>query len=76
VSDVVVVRSYGSEIEAELGRATLETHGIRALVRRDDAAGLLRMVEGAKLIVHRDDAVLARRILDGDAPEPDEWEDE
>lgn len=76
MSEIVVLRSYGSEFEAELGRAMLEAHGVNALVRRDDAAGLLRMVEGVKLVVHRDDAELARRILDGEEIPDDEWDEE
>ena len=63
-SPFVVVREYASELDAELARATLEVNGIDALVRRSDAAGLLRAVEPATLIVRRGDELRARELLD------------
>jgi hypothetical protein len=61
--EVVIVRTFATEIEAELARATLEAHGIPAAVRMTDAAGLLRVVEGAKLVVRRADVEAARQVL-------------
>ncbi|HJU64126.1 MAG TPA: hypothetical protein VJ596_00555 [Gemmatimonadaceae bacterium] len=63
MTDLVILRTFATEIEAELARATLEAHGIPAAVRITDAAGLLRVVEGAKLLVSREDVELARQIL-------------
>lgn len=64
----VVVRTFGTEVEAELARAALEAHGVRAVVRRDDAAGLLRYVTGVALLVARDELPIARTILDAPVP--------
>jgi hypothetical protein len=63
-ADPVVVRTYPSEIAADLARIALEAEGITALVQSQDAAGLLRYVQGVELIVRRDELELARRILD------------
>ena len=64
MTDLVILRTFATEIEAELARATLEAHGIPAAVRITDAAGLLRVVEGAKLLVSREDVELAREVLE------------
>jgi hypothetical protein len=61
--ELVIVRTFATEIEAELARATLEAHGIPAAVRMTDAAGLLRVVEGAKVVVWREDVEAARELL-------------
>jgi hypothetical protein len=68
VAGLVVVRTYWSEIEAELARAALEAHGVEAFVRRDDAAGLLRAVTGVKLLVAPEERLLAEAILDAPPP--------
>ncbi|HJR62244.1 MAG TPA: DUF2007 domain-containing protein [Gemmatimonadaceae bacterium] len=61
--ELVIVRTFATEIEAELARATLEAHGIPAAVRMTDAAGLLRVVEGAKVVVRQEDVEAARELL-------------
>lgn len=69
-----VVRTYSSEIEAELGRVALEADGIAAFVATNDAAGILRYVQGVQLVVRRDELEAAREILaalDTPAPEVD-----
>ena len=63
----VVVRAYHTEVEAEIARAVLNAHGIAALVQRQDAAGLLRAVQGVQLIVRREDLEVAREVLDAGA---------
>ncbi|MFN2400015.1 MAG: hypothetical protein ABR543_15455 [Gemmatimonadaceae bacterium] len=65
--DAVVVRSYLTEIEAELALATLRAHGIPGLVQRNDAAGLFRNLQGVKIVVRSDDLELARVLLDSAA---------
>jgi Putative prokaryotic signal transducing protein len=60
----VVVRTYPTEIAAEIARAALNAHGIPALVQTSDAAGLLRATQGVQLVVRRDDLRLAREVLD------------
>ena len=69
-ADPVVVRTYPSEIAADLARIALESEGITALVQSQDAAGLLRYVQGVELIVRRDELDQARRILDEIESEP------
>ena len=63
----VVVRAYHTEVEAEIARAVLNAHGIAALVQRQDAAGLLRAVQGVQLVVRREDFEVAREVLDASA---------
>ena len=58
------MRTYRTEVEAEIARAALNVHGIAALVQRQDAAGLLRAVQGVQLIVRREDLEVAREVLD------------
>jgi len=75
--DPIVLRTYATEVAAELARATLEANGVSALVRSADAAGLLRYVQGVELLVRAEDAELALELLDGDEDEDDdadEWE--
>ncbi len=68
----VVVRTFRTEVEAEIARAALNAHGIAALVQRQDAAGLLRAVQGVQLVVRREDLEAAREVLDtaADPSEP------
>jgi hypothetical protein len=65
------VRTYRTEFEAEIARAALNAHGIAALVQRQDAAGLLRAVQGVQLIVRREDLEVAREVLDAGAGPPE-----
>jgi len=63
----VTVRTYPHEHEAELARAVLEAHGIEALVMRDNAGGMLPMLQPLfqiRLVVRGSDAGEAREILD------------
>ncbi len=68
-ADPVVVRTYPTEIAADLARMALDAEGITALVQSQDAAGLLRG-QGVELIVRRDELDLALRILDEIDSEP------
>jgi hypothetical protein len=65
--DVIILRTFANELEAELARTVLEANGIPALVLRNDAGGMypsLTFVHGVRLAVHRDDAREAIEILD------------
>lgn|GEM_PF-6208791 len=62
--EYVLIRSFGSDLEAELARAVLETNGIAAVVRRADAAGILRAVQPADLLVPESDVDEAEALLD------------
>ena len=74
-SSPVVIRSYRSEIEAQLAQAVLEAHGIPSMLLRDDMGGMqptLTALSGVRLLVRHDDAVAALRILDAESPGADE----
>lgn len=67
-----VARIYSTEIEAELGRMALDAEGIASFVASNDAAGILRYVQGVQLVVRSDELETAREILaalDVQAPE-------
>jgi hypothetical protein len=71
---VVVVRSYPTEIEAQMGQAILEANGISSIVLRDDAGGMLpslHLLVEVKLAVHEEDLDIARNVLDGIESDPD-----
>jgi glucose-6-phosphate isomerase len=66
--DQVVVGSFGSEIEAELAKGRLASEGIAAVVKLDDAGGMLPSLqsnEGVKLMVSPEHEAAARAILQG-----------
>ena len=62
-SDPVVLRSYPSEIEADLARVVLAAEGIAAVVASHDATGLLRYVQGVQLLVRTDELEAAHEVL-------------
>ena len=65
-SYLVVVRTFGDRIEAELAQSALEAAGIESMVRGDDAGGVqpgLWTGEGVALLVREDDTTTAREIL-------------
>ncbi|MEO8201468.1 MAG: DUF2007 domain-containing protein [Gemmatimonadota bacterium] len=65
---VVVVRSYSSDFEAQMGQAILEANGISSIVLRDDAGGMLpslNILVNVKLGVNQEDLDEAREILSG-----------
>lgn len=64
---VIVVRSYSTESEAQIGQAILEANGISSIVLRDDAGGMLpslHILVNVKLGVNEEDADVAREILE------------
>jgi hypothetical protein len=64
---LVVVRSCGSRIEAELAKGALEEAGIQAMIQGDTAGGMREHLAwsgaGFKILVREDDATLARDVL-------------
>ena len=68
----ILLRSYGSDLEAELARAVLEASDIQAVVRRADAAGLLRAVQPADLLVPEDAVEDAEALLQESAEAPED----
>jgi hypothetical protein len=61
----VAVAVAGSRIEAELIAGMLRSHGIRAAVLADDAAGLEPQLqfEGVRVLVAASDAASARQLI-------------
>jgi Putative prokaryotic signal transducing protein len=71
--EVVVLRTYVSELEARLAATILEANGIAAEVLADNAGGAypsMALVYPIRLLVRAEDAALAAEILDTPAEEP------
>lgn len=65
--DVVVIRTFGSEIEAQLAQAALAADGIPSIVLPDNAGGMLPMLQvlfPVRLAVRAEDAEAALAALD------------
>jgi hypothetical protein len=64
---LVVVRSCGSRIEAELAKGALPEAGIEAIIQADIAGGMREHLAwsgaGFKIPVREDDAIAARDVL-------------
>lgn len=67
----VTLRRYVVEHEAELARAVLEANGIDAVIMRDNAGGMLPMLQPLfqlRLLVRASDVADAQAILDEEVP--------
>lgn len=65
--DVIVIRTFGSEIEAQLAQAALAADGIPSIVLPDNAGGMLPMLQvlfPVRLAVRAEDAEAALATLD------------
>ena len=65
--DVVLLRTFGYQLEGELARSTLEAAGIESALFADDAGGAqpaMRFSNPARLLVHREDVAAARAVLE------------
>jgi len=72
--DVVVLRKYVNELEAQLAATILEANGIPAQVHADTAGGAypsMALVFPVRLLVRAEDATLAAEILDTPADAAD-----
>ena len=64
--EVVVLKTFHNEIEAEMAQQVLQEAGVTAFVFKDDAGGMepqLQRTNGVRLVVKRADAQHAREIL-------------
>ena len=64
---IVTIRSYSTEVEAQVAQAALAANGISSIILRDDAGGMLpslHILANVKLAVQDEDAQLAREILE------------
>lgn len=69
--EIVVLREFGNEAEANLVASMLEANGVPSHVAADTAGGAfpsLALVFPIRLLVRAADLALARELLD--APEP------
>jgi len=64
--ELVVVRTYLNQIDAQLAHSALEAEGIPSMISADDAGGLRPHLglSGIRLLVLATDADEANRILD------------
>jgi hypothetical protein len=64
--EVVVLKTFNNEIDAEMAQELLQNAGVRSFVFKDDAGGMepqLQLTGGVRLIVNRSDAENAHQIL-------------
>ncbi|MCU1266673.1 MAG: hypothetical protein JWM21_2991 [Acidobacteria bacterium] len=64
--DIVAIRAFSDEIEADMALQLLEGGGVRGFVFKDDAGGMephLQRTSGVRLIVNRAEAERALEIL-------------
>ena len=65
--DIVVLKTFSSEIEAGMARQVLQDGGVNAFIFKDDAGGMephLQRTSGVRLLVNRVDAESAQQILE------------
>jgi Putative prokaryotic signal transducing protein len=64
---LVVVKEYGSRVEADLAKCALEDAGIEAMSQADTAGGMREHLAwsgaGFKIMVREEDAAAARELL-------------
>jgi hypothetical protein len=75
--DLVVIRTYSTEAEANLAAVVLEANAIPARVVADTAGGAIpsmTVLFPVKLVVRAADATLATELLETPAEEPSEDE--
>lgn len=77
--DITVIRTYPTEVEAQLAQAALAADGIPSIVLSDNAGGMLPMLQvlfPVRLAVRSEDAETALQILDAPPGDPDTLEDD
>ena len=67
-TDLVIVRTFGNSMEADVARSALDAAGIDSMIQADTAGGtrphLAWAGTGFRLLVRAEDAAAARNILD------------
>jgi Putative prokaryotic signal transducing protein len=64
--EIVVLKVFASEIDANIAQDILRDEGIKAFVFKDDAGGMepqLQRTNGVRLVVNRVDAERAHKTL-------------
>jgi hypothetical protein len=62
-----VLKTYGTELDADIDKGRLEAAGIKAEITSDDCGGMrphLAYSLGVKLLVFREDEIRAKELLD------------
>ncbi len=74
-TSLVVVRTFLTDVEAELARSVLEAAEIESLIRADDCGGVGPNLglTGVDLLVAAGDAARADEVLSTSAATPDPW---
>jgi len=70
---LVVVRTFGDRMEAEMALSALEAAGIESMLRTDDLGGLrphMALTNGVAVLVRAEDAQQADQILGTPARPP------
>ena len=69
--NLIILKAFSSEIEAELAKGALEAEGVDSIISSDTAGGMRPHLawagSGFKLMVREDEVTIARTILE-DAP--------
>lgn len=67
MKDLIIVKTYLTRLEAEIGRGKLEANGITSIIQADDAGGqeefLLHATGFVKLLVLKRQYETAKKIL-------------
>jgi len=78
--NLVVIRSYGSQPEADLAKSALESAGIDAMVQADTAGGMREHLawsgSGFKILVREEDEPAARDVLTPSGSTPPNEDDQ
>jgi hypothetical protein len=72
--EIVVIRKYTSEVEAQVAQIVLEAHDIPSALLHDDAGGMIpsmRLIYPVRLAVRAEDEEEALRVLSGRAEDVD-----
>ena len=67
VNELIVVRDFPDEIQAELAKGLLTSHGIEAITRRMDntvMGPLDEVIRGVSVLIRAKDAQKARKVLE------------
>jgi Putative prokaryotic signal transducing protein len=67
-TDLIQIRSFTNEMEAEIAKSALDAFGIECMISRDDCGGQrphLAFSGGIRLLVRADDAERAEEVLKG-----------
>ena len=64
---LIVAKVFNSRVEAEMAKSFLESYGIKALIRSDDAGGMFpqqQYTRGVELSVGKSDLREAKKLLE------------